>query len=66
MAASASNIITRVTYGVSQVPRVAWYLGYGLALRRLAEAARLNNGAKARRRVRLHKAKECVTFASTH
>ena len=33
------------------MPRVAWYLGHGLALRRLAEAARRNNGAKARRRV---------------
>jgi SAM-dependent methyltransferase len=41
-----------VAYGVSQLPRVAWYLGHGLALRRLAEAARRNNGAKARRRVR--------------
>jgi hypothetical protein len=52
MAAPASSIITRVAYGVSQLPRVAWYLGHGLALRRLAEAARRNNGAKARRRVR--------------
>jgi ubiquinone/menaquinone biosynthesis C-methylase UbiE len=39
-----------VAYGVSQLPRVAWYLGHGLALRRLAEAARGSNGAKARRR----------------
>ena len=52
MAAPASSIITRVAYGVSQLPRVAWYLGHGLALRRLAEAARRSNGAKARRRVR--------------
>ena len=52
MAPPASSIITRVAYGISQLPRVAWYLGHGLALRRLAEAARRSNGAKARRRVR--------------
>jgi ubiquinone/menaquinone biosynthesis C-methylase UbiE len=50
MAAPAPSIITRVAYGVSQLPRVAWYLGHGLALRRLAEAARRSNGAKAPRR----------------
>jgi hypothetical protein len=51
MAAPASSIITRVAYGVSQLPRVAWYLGHELALRRLAEVARGSNGAKARRRI---------------
>jgi hypothetical protein len=35
MAAPTSSIFTRVAYGVSQLPRVAWYLGHGLALRRL-------------------------------
>ena len=48
---AAPDIITRVAYGMSQLPRVAWYLGHGLALRRLAEAAR-RNGAQARRRLR--------------
>jgi ubiquinone/menaquinone biosynthesis C-methylase UbiE len=52
MAAPASSLITRVVYGVSQLPRVAWYLGHGLALRRLADAARRGNAAKARRHVR--------------
>jgi ubiquinone/menaquinone biosynthesis C-methylase UbiE len=52
MAATEPSIITRMAYGVSQLPRVVWYLGHGLALRRLAEAARRDNGAKARRRVR--------------
>jgi ubiquinone/menaquinone biosynthesis C-methylase UbiE len=52
MAAPASRIITRVAYGVSQLPRVVWYLGHELVLRRLAEAARRSNGAQARRRVR--------------
>jgi ubiquinone/menaquinone biosynthesis C-methylase UbiE len=49
MPAPASSIITRVAYGVSQLPRVAWFLGHGLALRRLAEAARRRDGAKAQR-----------------
>jgi ubiquinone/menaquinone biosynthesis C-methylase UbiE len=44
-------MITRVAYGVSQLPRVVWYLGHELALRRLAEAARRSNG-QARGRVR--------------
>jgi len=49
MTAAEPDIITRVAYDVTQLPRVAWYLGHGLALRRLAEAAR-RNGAKPRRR----------------
>ena len=42
--------MTRVVYGMTQLPRVAWYLGHGLALRRLAEAARRNERTKLRRR----------------
>jgi hypothetical protein len=49
MTQAEPDIITRVAYGLTQLPRVAWYLGHGLALRRLAEAAR-RNGAKPRRR----------------
>jgi ubiquinone/menaquinone biosynthesis C-methylase UbiE len=52
MSATVPSIITRVAYGASQLPRVVWYLGHGLALRRLAQAARQSNEAKARRRVR--------------
>jgi ubiquinone/menaquinone biosynthesis C-methylase UbiE len=48
---AASDIITRLAYGMSQLPRLAWYLGHGLVLRRLAEATR-RNGAQARRRLR--------------
>ena len=51
MAARQSSIVTRVAYGVSQLPRVAWYLGHGLALRRLAKAAPRSDGTKARRHV---------------
>jgi len=51
MTAPGPNIISRVAYGMSQLPRLAWYLGHGLALRRLAEAAR-RSGAQTRRRLR--------------
>jgi len=51
MSAPGSNTITRVAYGISQLPRIAWYLGHGLAVRRLAEAARRSDAPKARRRV---------------
>ena len=50
MAAPISSLMTRVAYGMTQLPRVAWYLGHGLALRRLAEAARRNEAVKPRRR----------------
>jgi hypothetical protein len=52
MAAPEPSIIARVAYAVSQLPRVVWYLGHGLALRRLAEAARQSEGMRARRRDR--------------
>jgi ubiquinone/menaquinone biosynthesis C-methylase UbiE len=51
MAAPASSLMTRVTYGMTQLPRLAWYLGHGLALRRRAEAARRNERTKPRRRI---------------
>jgi ubiquinone/menaquinone biosynthesis C-methylase UbiE len=47
----APHIITRVAYGMVQLPRVAWYLGHALALRRLAKLAR-EKGPRARRRLR--------------
>jgi hypothetical protein len=33
----AASLITRVAYGVTQLPRVAWYVGHGLLLRRLSK-----------------------------
>jgi ubiquinone/menaquinone biosynthesis C-methylase UbiE len=45
-----SRIATRVAYGASQLPRVAWYVGHSLAMRRLAEEARRRDGGAARRR----------------
>jgi ubiquinone/menaquinone biosynthesis C-methylase UbiE len=50
MAAPAPSIMTRMAYGISQLPRVAWYLGHALALRRLAEVARRHEGTKPRQR----------------
>ena len=46
-----SNLVTRVAYGARQLPRVAWYVGHSLALRRLSEAMRRQEG-KAQRRPR--------------
>jgi hypothetical protein len=54
MPAPASSIITRVAYGVGQLPRLAWYLGHGLVLRRLAEAARGSRAARTRRRIHIN------------
>jgi hypothetical protein len=49
----ASSLVTRVAYCVSQLPRVAWYVGHGLVLRRLSEAARRRNGGRSRPRHRV-------------
>src|SRR6202022_1380326 len=40
----------RVAYGASQLPRIAWYVGHSLAVRRLSEAAQRRDGKKARPR----------------
>ena len=45
-----SRLATRAAYGASQLPRVAWYLGHSLAVRRLSEAAQRRDGKKARPR----------------
>jgi ubiquinone/menaquinone biosynthesis C-methylase UbiE len=45
-----SRFVTRVAYGARQLPRVAWYVGHSLALRRLSETARRQERRKARRR----------------
>jgi ubiquinone/menaquinone biosynthesis C-methylase UbiE len=43
-----SHVATRIAYGASQLPRIAWYVGHGLAVRRLSEAAQQRDGKKAR------------------
>jgi ubiquinone/menaquinone biosynthesis C-methylase UbiE len=45
-----SRLITRAAYGVTQLPRVAWYVGHSLAVRRLSESARRRDGKKVRPR----------------
>ena len=37
-----SRLITRAAYGASQLPRVAWYVGHGLAMRKLSQQAQRN------------------------
>ena len=47
-------IALRLAYGATQLPRVAWYVGHGLAMRRLAEAARQRDGQTGRQRTNAH------------
>jgi ubiquinone/menaquinone biosynthesis C-methylase UbiE len=44
MSRPLSRIITLAAYGASQLPRVAWYVGHGLVLRRLAAEQRQREG----------------------
>ena len=41
------RVATCVAYGASQLPRIAWYVGHGLAVRRLFEVAQQRDGQKA-------------------
>jgi hypothetical protein len=43
-----SRVATRVAYGASQLPRIAWYLGHSLAVRRLSKAAQRDETARKR------------------
>jgi len=52
MSSPLFRLATRAAYGASQLPRVAWYVGHGLAMRRLSEAARQREGASTRPRAR--------------
>src|SRR5262245_27733353 len=52
MSTPLSQLVTRIAYGARQLPRVAWYVGHSLAVRRLSEAAQRQEGKKARRRPR--------------
>src|SRR5262245_32726418 len=45
-----SRFVTRVAYGARQLPRVAWYIGHSLVMRRLSEITRRQEGQKTRRR----------------
>src|ERR1700745_321300 len=54
MSSPLSAIALRLAYGATQLPRVAWYVGHGLAMRRLAEAARQRDGQTGRPRTKAH------------
>src|SRR6202795_1127416 len=43
-----SRLATRAAYGASQLPRIAWYLGHGLAMTRIAQRARASGSARPR------------------
>jgi ubiquinone/menaquinone biosynthesis C-methylase UbiE len=43
-----SHIATRIAYGASQLPRLAWYVGHNLAMHRLAEEAKRREPKTAR------------------
>ena len=42
----------QAAYGVTQLPRVAWYVGHSLLLRELADTTRKREKPRARRRIR--------------
>jgi len=44
MASPVSRFATRLAYGASQLPRVAWYLGHSVVMRQLSEAVRRRAG----------------------
>jgi ubiquinone/menaquinone biosynthesis C-methylase UbiE len=45
-----SSFTTRLAYGARQLPRVAWYVGHAIVMRRLSQAVRGNARAGARPR----------------
>lgn len=47
-----SRYAMQAAYGVTQLPRVAWYVGHSLLLRELADTTRKREKPRARRRIR--------------
>ena len=45
-----SRAATQAAYGISQLPRLAWYIGHSFLLRELADATREREEPKAKRR----------------
>src|SRR6202171_3014256 len=52
MARPLSGLGTRVAYGATQLPRVAWYVGHNAVMRRLSDAARRSADDSTRSRPR--------------
>jgi ubiquinone/menaquinone biosynthesis C-methylase UbiE len=48
MADPVSQFATRIAYGVRQLPRVAWYIGHGMVMRRLSQTVRERAGQSPR------------------
>jgi ubiquinone/menaquinone biosynthesis C-methylase UbiE len=48
MSSPLSRLATRIAYGARQLPRVAWYVGHSLAVRRLSEEVRRQEDQKSR------------------
>ncbi|MFL6795880.1 MAG: class I SAM-dependent methyltransferase [Xanthobacteraceae bacterium] len=46
MSSPASLLATRVAYGAGQLPRIAWYMGHALVMRRLSAHARRDTAAR--------------------
>jgi ubiquinone/menaquinone biosynthesis C-methylase UbiE len=51
MADPVSQFATRIAYGARQLPRVAWYIGHGMVMRRLSQAVRRGAAQSPRARV---------------
>ena len=48
MADPVSQFATRIVYGARQLPRVAWYIGHGMVMRRLSQTVREQAGQRPR------------------
>jgi ubiquinone/menaquinone biosynthesis C-methylase UbiE len=55
MSSLLTRLATRAAYGASQGPRLAWYAGHSLAMRRLSQAVRKLDGERARPSARTDK-----------
>src|SRR5262249_6438724 len=53
MADPVSQFATRIAYGARQLPRVAWYIGHGMVMRRLSQAVRARAGQSPRPQARV-------------
>jgi len=53
MADPVSQFATRIAYGARQLPRVAWYIGHGMVMRRLSQAVRARAGQRPQHQARV-------------
>lgn len=54
MADPVSQFATRLAYGARQLPRVAWYIGHGMVMRRLSRAVRERAGQRPQPQARVN------------